>query len=205
MISGEIGRLDIEGVKRFHGHWCPGLAMGIRVADIALREIGPHAGDEEVVAIVETDNCAVDAVQYFTGCTFGKGNLIHLDYGKNAFTFIRRSDGKAIRIVVRLGGSSPEDREREALYKKLGAGQATDEDRQRAQQLRQEQIQEILDRPVAELFDVQTVEPVVPERARIYDSMTCAGCGERVMETRVRFLRGEPYCIPCFKARDRRV
>ena len=93
--------LDIQGTQRFHGHMCPGLAVGIRAAEIALREIGPHSADEEVVAIVETDMCGVDAIQYLTGCTFGKGNLIHLDYGKNAFTFIRRSDGKALRILTR--------------------------------------------------------------------------------------------------------
>ena len=47
---------DIVGqVEAFHGHMCPGLAIGIRAAELALREIGPHASDEEVVAIVETD------------------------------------------------------------------------------------------------------------------------------------------------------
>jgi formylmethanofuran dehydrogenase subunit E len=40
---------------RFHGHMCPGLAIGIRAAEIALEQIGPHAQDEEVVAVVETD------------------------------------------------------------------------------------------------------------------------------------------------------
>jgi formylmethanofuran dehydrogenase subunit E len=45
----------IEQVSSFHGHMCAGLAMGIRVAEIALTHIGPHAKDEEVVAIVETD------------------------------------------------------------------------------------------------------------------------------------------------------
>jgi formylmethanofuran dehydrogenase subunit E len=35
---------------------CAGLAMGIRATEIALREIGPHAGDEEIIAVVETDN-----------------------------------------------------------------------------------------------------------------------------------------------------
>ena len=39
----------------FHGHMCPGLAVGVRAAEIALREIGPHAQDEEIVAVVETD------------------------------------------------------------------------------------------------------------------------------------------------------
>lgn len=42
-------------VQEFHGHMCPGLAMGIRAGEIALEEIGRHAADEEVVAIVETD------------------------------------------------------------------------------------------------------------------------------------------------------
>ncbi|MGI8552624.1 MAG: FmdE family protein [Dehalococcoidia bacterium] len=59
----------LEQVRKFHGHRCPGAAVGIRAAEIDLREIGPHAGDEEVVAIVETDMCAVDAIQSLTGCT----------------------------------------------------------------------------------------------------------------------------------------
>ena len=42
----------IQTVKDFHGHMCPGLAIGIRAAEIALREIGPHAQDEEVVAVM---------------------------------------------------------------------------------------------------------------------------------------------------------
>ena len=45
----------VEKVAEFHGHMCPGLAMGIRIAEVALRDIGPHAQDEEVVAIAETD------------------------------------------------------------------------------------------------------------------------------------------------------
>jgi formylmethanofuran dehydrogenase subunit E len=84
----------------FHGHWCPGLAIGIRAAEWALKEMG-KSPDEEIVAVVETDMCGVDAIQYLTGCTFGKGNLIHKDYGKNAFTFYRRRDGKAVRLVLR--------------------------------------------------------------------------------------------------------
>ncbi len=85
MIASEV----VQKVRDFHGHMCPGLAIGIRIAEIALREIGPHAEDEEVVAVVETDMCGVDAIQVLTGCTFGKGNLIFNDYGKKAFSFYR--------------------------------------------------------------------------------------------------------------------
>lgn len=89
----------LNQIQSFHGHLCPGLAMGIQAAQIALAQIGKHAMDEEVVAVVETDMCGVDAIQFLTGCTFGKGNLIHRDHGKSAFTFIRRSDNKAIRVL----------------------------------------------------------------------------------------------------------
>ncbi len=90
----------LNQIQSFHGHLCSGLAMGIQASQIALDKIGKHAADEEVVAIVETDMCAVDAIQFLTGCTFGKGNLIHRDFGKNAFTFVRRSDNKAIRVLT---------------------------------------------------------------------------------------------------------
>lgn len=70
-------RVIEEGRDGWAGHLCPGLVVGIRAAEVALREIGPHAEDEEVVAIVETDVCAVDAIRCLVGCTFGKGSLIH--------------------------------------------------------------------------------------------------------------------------------
>ena len=76
----------IDQALTFHRHWCPGLVLGIRAAAYALQELGA-AGDEEIVAVTETDMCAVDAVQALTGCTFGKGNLVFKDRGKVAFSF----------------------------------------------------------------------------------------------------------------------
>ncbi len=43
-----IDQETIQRVVDFHGHMCPGLAMGIRVSEVALGEIGPHSQDEEV-------------------------------------------------------------------------------------------------------------------------------------------------------------
>lgn len=146
----------------------------------------------------------MDAIQSLTGCTYGKGNLIHLDYGKNAFTFIRRSDDKAIRIAVRPDGWGEPAPEHEALFQKVRNDEATEEERRQFQELHLARTDTILERPLDELFDVQPVEPAVPARARIHDSVTCAGCGEPVMETRARTFRGESYCIPCFEERDRR-
>ncbi len=190
----------VEEVVRFHGHMCPGLAMGIRAAEVALREVGPHSSDEEVVTLTETDMCGVDAIQYLTGCTFGKGNLIHLDYGKNAYTFIRRSDGKAVRVSTRPGAfdRSPEHNE---LSTKVRNDSATEEERARYKELRTNRTEAILQAPVEELYSVEELESTkVPPMARIHDSVACAGCGELTMQTRVRRLEGKRLCPACFEA-----
>jgi len=196
--------LDLEGARRFHGHSCPGLTMGIRVAEIALREIGPHSADEEVVCMTEADHCAVDAIQYLTGCTAGKGNLIYRDHGKSVFTFIRRSDGKAVRISARPGFGGQHDPKESEIFDRMRAGQpVSDEERRYFQQCREERIQAILDAPLEELFEVRRVEVDMPDKARILTSMVCAACGEGTMATRVRYFAGQPYCIPCFDALTR--
>src|ERR1700687_5756679 len=90
---------ELREVIQFHGHLCSGLALGYRVAKAALRELGgDRPRDEELVAVVENDSCAVDAVQFITGCTFGKGNLIFRDYGKHVYTFFNRRTGQGVRI-----------------------------------------------------------------------------------------------------------
>ncbi len=57
----------IENTILFHGHQCPGLAAGIRVSEVVLRELGKPARDEEMIAIVENSSCGVDAIQLLTG------------------------------------------------------------------------------------------------------------------------------------------
>jgi len=140
-----------------------------------------------------------------TGCTYGKGNLIHLDYGKNAFTFYRRSDGKAIRVVTRPDAWGDElDNDHKSLRAKIQAGTATPKEKQRFQEIHREKSQLILERPLETLFEIKPVDSPLPAKARIHNSIVCAGCGEATMETRSRIFRGESYCVPCFEARDRR-
>jgi formylmethanofuran dehydrogenase subunit E len=91
---------SFEDAVRFHGHSCPGLAIGYRmtVAGLAALEQA-RAGDEELVAIVENDACGVDAVQVVAGCSFGKGNLVFRDVGKPVYTFFSRATGRGVRVV----------------------------------------------------------------------------------------------------------
>ena len=198
MQDNRITEEMIQQTRDFHGHMCPGLAIGIRAAEVALRDIGPHAQDEEVVAVVETDMCGVDAIQLLTGCTFGKGNLIHLDYGKNAFTFYRRSDGRGIRVVTRPQALGSPDPEWEALRNRLGDENLTPEERQRFRELHEARSRQVLDMPLEELFEFKKAQGDIPSPARIMESIICDSCGEQVMQSRIQRFVGMNLCIPCF-------
>lgn len=186
----------IEDVVAFHGHWCPGLALGIRLAELALREVG-RADDEEIVAVAESGSCAVDAVQFLTGCTVGKGNLLIRDVGKMAFSFYRRRDGKAIRIIPRLHPEEKDDPYRE-LQAGSNAGTLAEEERIRFAALRDERARALLDADLEDLFLVGPAPREVPPHAPMEPSRLCEKCGEKVMETKARLCRGLILCRDCF-------
>ena len=187
----------IEEVSEFHGHICPGLAIGYRVAALALKEMGERAEDEELVAIVENDSCAVDAVQVLTGCTFGKGNLIFRDYGKQVYTFFRRPSGETLRIAVNWTPpkESPED---EAAWKKYMAGDQSEDILEIVHRRKSNKIDSIMGADDKELFKVSREKVKLPHTAIIHSSIVCDKCGEKTMETRARLLQGKTLCIPCF-------
>ena len=54
-----------------------------------------------MIAIVENDSCSVDGIQSLTGCTFGKGNLIFRDWGKQVFTLAFRPEGRGVRLAFK--------------------------------------------------------------------------------------------------------
>ena len=92
--------MTYEEIVRFHGHECPGLAIGYRMAIAAIDGLKSiRSEDEELVAIVENDACGVDALQCVTGCTFGKGNLLFRDYGKQVYTIYSRSTRSGVRVL----------------------------------------------------------------------------------------------------------
>lgn len=193
----------IQETIHFHGHWCPGLAIGIRAAEWALTEMGLSA-DEEIVSVVETDMCGVDAIQYLTGCTFGKGNLIFRDYGKNAFTFYRRQDGKAARLVGRPSIYGEHGEILGKLHRKMTETGLTDKEEKTWKHTRAAISQDVMASELSDLFEIKTPSEPVPKMARLLAPMVCEACGETVMETRTRHFGGRLLCIPCFNTRENR-
>ena len=188
---------DFQEAIRFHGHVCPGLAIGYRAAKAAKAHLGvDRPEDEELVAIVESDGCGIDAVQVLLGCTLGKGNLIYRDYGKQVYTLICRKRGQGVRVAMKPG---PFQRtpEQEVIFQKVMSGEASEEEKQAFRTFQEERMNEILAADQDVLFQITEVSPEVPGRARIFKTVTCAFCGEPVMEPRARIRDGKIACIPC--------
>jgi formylmethanofuran dehydrogenase subunit E len=187
---------DLRDAIQFHGHLCPGLALGFRVAKTALRELkAERPGDEELVAIVENDSCAADAIQYITGCTFGKGNLIFRDYGKHVYTFFNRRTGQGIRISEDYRGFEDDQRFPE-LKKRQDAG----EDVSRAMmEYKMDKAAAILRADEKEIMTIEQLSDLPPHEARIRGSARCSICGEKFMESRGRVKNSKIVCIPCFE------
>ncbi|MBA4394915.1 MAG: formylmethanofuran dehydrogenase [Desulfobacca sp.] len=193
----------IDQTVAFHGHWCPGLAIGIRVAQWVLEEMG-KASDEEIVAVVETDMCGVDAIQFLTGCTFGKGNLIHQDFGKNAFSFYRRRDNKSARLVARPDIYGEDGLKLREFFRKMQEGSLSEAEEKTCQEIRERISRRIMGVDFNTLFEIKPPPDPVPRKARILNSLICASCNEPVMETRTRRFQEQNLCIPCFEVAERR-
>jgi formylmethanofuran dehydrogenase subunit E len=167
--------VEYADIIAFHGHSCPGLAIGYRLAVAAMTALGTiRSDDEELVAVVESNACGVDALQCVSGCTFGKGNLIFLDYGKHAYSLFSRVKQQGVRVVFHGNGIPAEVREDRPVF---------------ASRIMSEQADAIVSVTRIPYEEMQT--------ALVRKSVLCSGCGEPVMDIRVRKTGDGYLCIPC--------
>lgn len=199
-----ISEEQIERTIAFHGHYCPGLSIGIRAAELAIRELG-RPSDIEMVAVSETDMCGVDAIQVLTGCTYGKGNFVHRDLGKMAFSFFDRKTEKGFRAVLNSSIRNEMDREMGDLMTKAKDGTATDAHHKRLEDLRELLKKRYMDIDLEEMFVITPLQYSLPRPARVLASMTCDICKEKVMESRTRRFDGQTMCIPCFDGVEQKI
>jgi formylmethanofuran dehydrogenase subunit E len=167
-----------EKAVAFHGHECPGLAIGFKACEAAFEKMGiGTSDDEQIVCITENDACGVDAVQALLSCTLGKGNLIYHGTGKQAFSFYNRTDGAKMRVCLKAPKRDDIDRKQWQAY--------------------------LLNAPVDEIFTFSEPKCELPEKARRFSSLKCDVCGENAAEHKMRLQEGKIVCSDCFKTYDR--
>jgi formylmethanofuran dehydrogenase subunit E len=208
-IEAMIRSEDLGGLLRlaetFHGHLCPFVSLGVKAGQYAMAALDrPNTGMEEIVAIVECNNCFTDGIQVVTGCTFGNNALIFKDLGKTAVTVARREDGRAVRLLVR-----PDYREQmfarypntESLFQKVVVQrQGTPEDWHRFEHMWEAIARRELKTPLEEQFIIKEMTITLPEYARIFDSVVCSQCGEQIMAPRAVGSKDKPLCMECAAA-----
>lgn len=189
--------VTFEDCIRFHGHSCPGIASGYRAAVAAMEALGvTRPEDEDLVAVCETDACGVDAVQVIAGTTAGKGNLIIRDWGKHAFTFYNRKDGKAVRITFHRNEAT-ETGDFSELRKRVFSGKGTKVEEEKLHELMHRATVDILHAPAEKIMKIEQITMEAPKKARIFASVTCECCGESVADAKTRKVEGKVFCIPC--------
>lgn len=187
---------DFKECVEFHGHVCPGLAIGYAAVKAGQKIVQMNASeDEEIVTVVENDSCAVDAVQKLLGCTFGKGNLVFRDWGKQVYTFYDRTSGKAVRVALK--GEMPLRSTMRSLRQKIDSGIATPEEIEEFKKLRNRSITLLIKSDPSEIFEIREIDTPPPPEAVIVETRACSICGEHAMVSRMVKRGNNMICKQC--------
>ncbi len=186
--------------QQLHGHKCPAMPLGLRAGAAAMNKLGvERAKDGQLVALLELGeghcaHCFADGIQMITGCTFGKGNIQQLGYGKFGLTLVDRATGRAVRVVPRAevqGATKQTPFFKEYREKGIPASQVPQE----VVQPLIEQVMAASDDKILKIGDVETLE--LPKPTEAFASFVCEQCGDMVVEKYGRVVGDRKVCIPC--------
>jgi len=184
---------------RFHGHKCPAMPMGLRTGLAAMEALGlERAADGQLQALVEIDEdhcatCFADGVQVATGCTFGKGNIRRLRYGKFGLTLIDKRTQRAVRIVPK-GAVMMKNRESEFMKVRSSGTPAS----QILDAVSDPLVAMVSSAPDEAILDIGEVTAYEWHDApHTFEAFLCPECSEMVVERNARVKGGVAMCQTC--------
>lgn len=169
----------------FHGHPCPVLATGYRVAVEALKRLEiTDLHKQKLICISENSVCGVDSIQIMLNCTLAKGNIIIRDNGKQVYTVVRVSDGKGLRFSLKEEMALPWP-DPDVWPENVGW---------------EDQIERLLNDSADSMFDITEVEMKIdmPYVGHVFQYNKCVKCGELVSEYAQHVRFGKIYCNDCY-------
>jgi formylmethanofuran dehydrogenase subunit E len=189
-----------EAAITLHGHKCPAMPLGLRAGAAAMNALGvERAKDGQLAAFVELGEkhfatCFADGVQMITGCTFGKGNIQKLHYGKWGLTLVDKKSGKAVRVSPKAEGiAKNKNTEFFTKYRSQGIPAS-----QVPQEVVAPLVEGVMNAPAEDLFHTEEVCDYKWEEPRSsFESFVCDLCGDMVVEPYGRILGDKKVCIPC--------
>lgn len=187
-----------EWAWEFHGHRCPFMPLGYRMARLAMKELGvEHEKDHGFFAIPELgighpQTCLMDGIQIATGSTYGKSLMERTFWGKLAVIFYK--PGKvAVRISILPEFSDEFGKNEFFAYRKRGV-----EPSDIPSDVADAAIKWMYEQADDSVFKMEKLPDYkfVPPKGS-FNKMKCTRCGEYVFERYVRFVDNKPHCIPC--------
>ncbi|MDZ7754754.1 MAG: FmdE family protein [Gammaproteobacteria bacterium] len=183
-----------------HGHKCPAMPMGLRAGLAALEALGAErAHDGQLMALVDLGDehcatCFADGVQMATGCTFGKGNIRKLGYGKFGLTLIDKKNARAVRVTPRAEVMAANKQTAFFTEYRMQGVPASAVPAEVVEPL----MARVLETPTEQLFQIEGPrDQIWQDHPHDFDSFVCDHCGEMTVQSYGRILGNEKVCIPC--------
>jgi formylmethanofuran dehydrogenase subunit E len=187
-----------EWAWEFHGHRCPFMPLGYRMAKLAMKELGAEKEKDHGFFIIpelgvgHPQTCLMDGMMIASGATYGKSLMEKTFWGKLAAVFYHPEKG-AIRLALKAD-----------FLDEFGKQEFF---AQRMQGVEPSLIAPDVTERAINWTDAQTDDNVFKkERLPQYqfkrvkgsfNKAKCVKCGEYVFERYVRTVNGQPHCIPC--------
>lgn len=139
-----------ETIAKAHGHLCPGISLGYKIAVVAATWAGE---DDEVTILAHTTRCPLDAIKI----TFDTKN--HPDRltveDTNTVSFVLTKPNGSKLYIDELPGTKITSDELKALKKKAEDGVATPEEFARINEIKEEHYKIMEALPPEKLFSVR--------------------------------------------------
>ncbi len=190
----------LEFGQKFHGHKCPAMPNGLRVAAAAMNALGvERTGDSALHAFLDLGEnhcatCFADGVQVITGCTFGKGNISKTHKGKWALTLVDKKTNRAVRVTPKAEAMLANKKtEFFTKYRMVGVPptQVPDE-------VVQPLVEKVMNAPEEMMMNISEIFTYEwPKEKHSFEGFVCEECGEMVVEKYGRVKGDKKVCIDC--------
>ena len=137
-----------EEIANAHGHRCPGIAIGYKMAKAAAE----WAGEEPVRVYSTTTRCPLDALRHTFRLT--DETLTIEDKGELHF-ILEKADGSKL-FIDEVPGSKIKNEEGDKLREKVRSGIASEEETARFNEIQEELLEQAFNTPDEKLFTVKT-------------------------------------------------
>ncbi len=195
--------MSLKRIVDFHGHLCPDLVIGAKVAHFA-RALVADGGDGLELDSVVAENCtsALDAIQILLGTTMGNRRLTVINYGKHNYILVMKGGQPGRRLTLRppdFGDAESYD----DLANKIASDRATLDDVVTMQRMLDDRVRWLLARQPEELFAISRVACTRFRTELPTVLAVCARCGQPVLRHRGVDHQNGIWCLPCFREANR--